>query len=345
MSHLTINKDLNNLLGKKQRAVIITHKHPDGDAVGSALGFMLWLQQSGIQCISVINSDPIPRTLQWLPGTSQWVSLSDNGTKSVEDILALSDLIFYLDFNASYRMGRELQNLVSLHLQQKKNCAVVIIDHHPDPEEGNDLTISEPFRSATAEVLCGLVGLPDTRISSITPEIATCWLAAICTDTGLFAHNASRGELYTIVGQLIECGGDKEAIVQNIFHNDKIERQQLLGYILNKKIEYFPHLKTALFMLSLEELSQFDMQESDMDGLVNFPLSAKTIEIAAFIRENETDGIKISLRSEKDWPVNIVAKEGFGGGGHKNAAGAEFSGTLLEARSILLQQIENLFNK
>lgn len=343
MTNITISRELNQLLETAEKVVLIAHKHPDGDAVGSCLGLSELLRANGLKTVSIVNNDPIPENLLWLPGSEAWHSLEANGKETIRTLLDEADLFFFLDFNSAPRMGAELLALFEESYSQNPDRSTVMIDHHPSPNLDCTLSFSETFRSATAEVICGIWGLPQQMTSPIDSRAATNLLAAICTDTGLFAHNASRGELFEVVARLMSCGADKEEIILRIFHNDKIERQQLLGHILNKKIEYLPEMKAALFTLSLEELERFGLNESDLEGLVNFPLSARGIEISVFIRENLSDGIKISLRSERSWPVNQVAQQGFGGGGHRNAAGAEFSGTLEEAREIVIRELARLF--
>ena len=339
MNTVTFRPELNALLEHARSPLIIAHKHPDADAVGSALGWYRVLRENGFPDTHVLLNNAPGATLQWLPGAGD-IAIADKLSRpQVEELLHAADLLFFLDFNTPSRIGKPLSHWVAASQKAHPLRPVVMIDHHPDPDLAcTTLCVSEPFRSATAEVLCTLLGLPGTPCAHISPQSADCLLTGIAGDTGLFAHNCNRAELFHITAALIEAGADKERITREVFRSDKIGRQQLLGYILNEKIHYCPEIKSAFFALSQAELDRFGLEDSDIDGLVNYPLSARGIEISVFMRENPSDGVKISFRSEGSWPVNKLAEEAFGGGGHLNAAGAEYRGSLEQAQSIAMEQ-------
>jgi phosphoesterase RecJ-like protein len=106
-----------------------------------------------------------------------------------------------------------------------------------------------------------------------------------------------------------------------------------MGYTLQEKMKVYPASKSALITLTLEEQNRFNYATGDTEGFVNLPLSIEWVEFVAFIREH-TDCIKVSLRSTGDFPCNRFASEFFNGGGHKNASGGEFTGTLEAAVRI-----------
>jgi len=104
----------------------------------------------------------------------------------------------------------------------------------------------------------------------------------------------------------------------------------LMGYALYNKMKVYPEHKAALITLSLKELEEFNYQTGDAEGLVNMPLSIEGVIFSVFMRE-DSDKIKISLRSQGTFPANKVSADLFNGGGHLNAAGGESYTTLQEA--------------
>ena len=142
------------------------------------------------------------------------------------------------------------------------------------------------------------------------------------TDTGNFAYNSSDPELYIIISHLLTFGLDKDAIHSRVFDTFSADRMRFVGYCLYRKMRYLPQYKTAIIALSANELYQFNFQSGDAEGIVNMPLQIRDVVFSVFMREDK-DKIKISLRSQGDFAVNVIASTLFNGGGHKNAAGGE----------------------
>ena len=189
--------------------------------------------------------------------------------------------------------------------------------------------ISYPIMSSTSELvfrlLCAIKSYDD-----INKEAAECLYTGMMTDTGAFTYNSNRADIYTVVGELIKKGIDKDEIYRKVYQVYSESRMRLMGYTMNEKMKVYPELRTALITLSLEELNRYSYVTGDTEGFVNMPLSIDGIDFSVFIRES-SDQIKISLRSVGEFPCNHFAANYFGGGGHKNASGGEYYGTLEEA--------------
>jgi len=174
---------------------------------------------------------------------------------------------------------------------------------------------------------------------------ANALLTGIIADTGSFSHNASRPNMYRIVGELIERGADKDRINESLYNNFSEKRMRLLGYCLSEKMETFPGYRTAMIWLSAEELKRFDFHSGDTEGFVNYPLSVKGIVFSAFFMEKK-DYVKISFRSKGSFATNDFSGEHFNGGGHRNASGGETKLKMAEAlklfRELLPQYSERL---
>jgi phosphoesterase RecJ-like protein len=243
-------------------------------------------------------------------------------------------VIFCLDFNEAKRMGK-LAPVVEAAGARK-----VMIDHHPNPSNFCRLVFSYPEMSSTSEIIfrlfCAL-----KAADAINRQAAECIYTGMMTDTGAFTYRSNDPDLYLIIRELLKTGVDKDRIYRQVYQVYSESRLRLMGYTLYEKMKVYPEEKTALITLSLNELNRFSYVPGDVEGFVNLPLSIEWVRFVAFIREN-TDGIKISLRSEGDFPCNRFAAACFQGGGHLNAAGGEYAGTLDEAVRVFEKGLKEL---
>lgn len=196
----------------------------------------------------------------------------------------------------------------------------------------------------------------DLQRSDLT-NIATCIYTGMMTDTGNFSFNSNYPEMYQIVGELVSFGVNKDEIYNRVFNAYSADRMRLMGYCLYQKMRIFPECHTALIYLSRKELYRFNFQSGDAEGIVNLPLQIKDIHYSCFMREDKVNPtevalaggsktkIKISLRSQGDRPVNVFAKDIFGGGGHANASGGEYYGPLIEAVQLFIDNYPQYFAK
>lgn len=293
--------------------VIIPHTNPDGDAVGSSLGLNRLLCNAGFKSV-VIFPTQYPENLRWL-GENVKTVIYEFHEKEVHKLIDNADIIFYLDFNDIKRIGK-LQKYM-----EKINKPIVLIDHHPDPTIAADYLFSEIKVSSTAELVAEFIEASGLTIY-MDQMSANALLTGIIADTGSFNHNSSRPQLYETVGKLISLGAEKEKIQDALYNNFTEKRMRLLGYCLSEKMEVFPEYHASMIWLTKEELKQYDFQNGDTEGIVNYPLSIKGIIFTALFIEKE-DLVKISFRSKGGFPANEFSSAHFSGGGHKNAAGGE----------------------
>ena len=137
----------------------------------------------------------------------------------------------------------------------------------------------------------------------------------------------------------MKIGIDKDAIYRRVYTNYSESRMRLMGYCLVNKMKLYPRQHTAVISLAKEELTKYNFQVGDTEGFVNIPLSIVGIHRSIFVREEEKK-VKLSFRSQGAVPVNTIASEHFGGGGHANAAGGEsymsLDATLRKLDAIIL---------
>jgi len=299
------------LLNKHNNIVIVTHISPDGDALGSALGLYWFLLELG-KNVSVVVPNPFPDFLKWLKGSDEIIIFTEN-KELAENTIKEAELIFFLDFNTMSRING--LKTIAIDAQGDK----ILIDHHPQPDIFCNVKISYPEVASTSELIfrfiCRLGMFP-----KITLSTAECIYTGMMTDTGNFSFNSQSPEIYFIIQELLKIGINKDEIYR-VYDTSSVNRMRLLGYCLSKKMKIYPEQKAAVIWLTFEELGKFNYQVGDSEGIVNFPLSIKDIEISVFIRQDK-DKTKLSFRSQGGFPVNKMAED-FKGGGHRNAAGGE----------------------
>lgn len=307
------------IVSRGSRFVVLTHRNPDGDAVGSSLAFAHFLRSMG-KSADVIVPNPFPDFLRWLSSADSIIVYDTDGEKARE-VLEGADAFFCLDFNALSRLG-ELGEIVA-KLQKPR----ILIDHHLHPETGFAVSISHPEACSTAELVFRVI-YRMTSADAISREIAECIYTGIMTDTGNFAYASNRKDIYLIVAILISAGIDKDLIYRKVFYNYSVNRMKLMGFMMYDKLRTFPAFNATLLTLTYKEMRRFCVMKGDTEGLVNMPLQIKGTRLSCFLREEVPGKINVSLRSVDDFPCNEMAAEFFGGGGHKNASGGEIYGTM-----------------
>ena len=316
---------------KADKLVIVSHVSPDGDAIGSSLGLYHFLLSQD-KTVHVIVPNAFPDFLKWMPGAKDIIQY--NRYKEFADkLINEADVLCVLDLNALSRLD-DMQDVVRNSPARK-----LLVDHHLYPEDFARITISHPHISSTSELVFRLI-CQLGNFSDISKEGAECIYTGMMTDTGAFTYNSNDREIYLIIGELLSKGIDKDEIYRNVYNNNSESRLRLQGYVLCDKMQIFPEFRAALITLSREEQKRFHYVKGDTEGLVNIPLSIKDVCFSVFLREDaEKDMIKISLRSVGTFPCNQVATEFFNGGGHLNASGGEYYGTLEEAVELYKQAL------
>ncbi len=307
---------------KGQKFVIVSHVSPDGDALGASLGLYHFLNACDKESVNVIVPNSFPACYRWMPGAKD-IILYDKYKEFADKLLQEADVVFCLDFNEPKRVDRMAEALMASPGRK------VMIDHHLFPADFCQVVMSHPEISSASEMIFRFIcrmGMFDL----LSKETAECIYTGMMTDTGAFTYNSNSPEIYTIIGELIKKGIDKDRIYRQVFQVSSESRLRLQGYVLYEKMKVYKEKQTAVIVLTQNELNQFHYQPGDTEGFVNIPLSIEGICFSAFIREGD-EYVKLSLRSVGDFPCNEFASTYFNGGGHKNASGGEFYGSLDEA--------------
>ena len=302
---------LKEYLSKPRSIVIITHPNPDGDAIGSSYGLYNYLIQQKHR-VWVVLPTSYAEFLNWFPGMKS-VLVYPNHKAFIEKSIDGADLIFCLDFNALNRIN-ELCALV-----EKSKAKKAVIDHHQQPDPFPDFLYSDVTASSTAEMVYEFMQMMGDG-ALLNKDIATCIYAGIMTDTGSFQFPATSPRVHRIVAELLEQGIDFVNIHHRINNSFSETRLRLFGYSITERMKIYPEYKCALIWLTAEDLKKFNIRIGDTEGLVNYPLKIKGINMAALIVDR-TEQIKMSFRSVGTFDVNQLCRKHFNGGGHINAAG------------------------
>lgn len=319
--------------------VLCCHVNPDGDAIGSCLGWAGYLRSRG-KDPKIIIPDQYPDFLQWMPGTQNIIRY-DKHKDEADGLLASADLLFCLDFNQTSRTDAMAPAL------EASPALRVLFDHHLSPDvPGCAVTVSDTSMCSTCEIVFRVVwqlgGFSETDKTFAAPIYC-----GMMTDTGGFTYNSTRPEVYFIISQLLTKGIDKDKIYRNVYNNYSENRMRLVGYVLWRKLVVDSARHASYFTLTKRDLHDFHFIKGDAEGLVNMPLQIKGMKLSISLREDlyKDNLVWVSLRSVDDFPCNKVAEMFFNGGGHLNASGGRLYCSIGEAVRVTRRAIEHFADK
>lgn len=355
------------LLASTQKVVILTHMSPDGDAMGSSLGFAHFLRTQS-KTVTHIVPNAFPSFLAWMPGAEQILNYEQQSSLA-DEALASADLIVCTDFNEPMRIGAVGAKLID-YVAQGTPC--LLVDHHladlhaPFLQQCALAFIDHRAPAASLLVYKLLSGLMNNTPNSLfkaatdafTLPMATALYTGLMTDTGNFSFNSNCPELYEIVADLLRKGVDKDAVYNATFNQYSADRMRLMGFCLHQKMHLLQDNQVSLIYLSRRDLYRFHFQSGDAEGIVNLPMQIASCHYSCFMREDKLapwekqlhpeakTKVKISLRSQGNRPVNVFARDIFHGGGHANASGGEFYGaSIQEAVQLFMDNYATYLNK
>jgi len=302
---------------------IVFHFNPDGDALGSALALYHYFLDDGYEA-SVISPNPFPNFLRWMPGAENIIVAQENLTEARKRIKE-ADMLFVVDMNAPHRAGQDLQNSIV-----KSPAFKILIDHHVQPDIKCDVMYSTHLTSSASELVYNFLYQYLTPEKPVTKEIAECLYVGIITDTGSMSYSCDFPDSYSVLRRLIESGVNGEEIHRKVYDNYTESRMKLLGLALSQRMVVMSEYGASYMYLTKKDLMDNGFQIGDTEGFVNYGLSMGIVHFTAFFTERE-NRIRVSFRSKGIVDVNLFARKYFDGGGHANAAGAFYHGTMADA--------------
>ncbi len=327
-------EQLRTLISSADTILCICHQNPDGDAIGSCLGWAEILRTSFGKEPQVIVPDQYPDFLMWLPNSEKIIRY-DKHKEGCDWTFQHADLIFCLDFNAASRVGDMQQAL------ENSPAKKVLIDHHLNPDVPADIIISNPKASSTCELVFRVVWQLGV-FKEQTKHFATPIYCGMMTDTGAFTYNSDNCDIFYIISELLTKNINKDKIYRNVYHNFSENRLRLLGYVMHERLVVDGARHASYFILTRDDLKRFSYIKGDAEGLVNMPLQIKGHRLSISLREDteKENTIWVSLRSVDQFPCNEMAAQFYNGGGHQNASGGRLFCSIEEAVAITEKAIK-----
>lgn len=308
-------KKIAEIIKHAEKISVISHKDPDGDAVGSQLGLALALEKEGKEVYSY-NVGEVPEYLFFLPGS---------GTVKIYNGEDLSDsLVIFVDCADRNRPGIQLPEGMTIN-----------IDHHVSNDNFAKYNYVDTKSASTGEIIYKLIREMGIELDK---NIATCLYTAVSTDTGSFMYSNTTADTHLIAADLINNGADTDGLRENFFEGVSLKRFKLTKYAY-QEVNFACDNLLAWIKIPYSFIREIGAKEEETEGVVGHIRNIKDVEVALLLKEREDGKIKGSLRSKKMIDVSKIA-EIFGGGGHKRAAGFELSGTLEEAEEIIISELK-----
>lgn len=321
-------------LSKYNNFVVISHKNPDGDAIGSASALAQLFKKLNKKS-TIILPNGLPDNFLWMP-LAKDVFYYDKENIQSKNALNKADLIVCCDFNHLSRLGNDMQNFI-----ESLSMPILMIDHHESPSDIATYLFSDTKYGSTCEMVYEFIKNNDW-LDLLDKDLATAIYTGILTDSGSFRFPKTTSQTHQIIADLLKLEVDNTAIYENIHHQNSLESIGLLGRAL-QNLKCLPEKQTCYITLSQDDLDEFSYKKGDTEGLVNYGLTIKNIKFAViFIEHKDENIIKISFRSKGDFDVNEFAKKYFNGGGHKNAAGGRSDMKMNETITYFLEKIEDI---
>lgn len=313
-------KKVIDFLKKHNSFLILSHQHPDGDSVGSALALRIILEKLGKKS-RIINTDPLPFNLRKIVGREHWEIMKE----LPEDFPCSYDGAFVLECPSLERTGYKDIEAIPL----------INLDHHISNQKYGKYVIVRP------EIPCiGMIifELAEGLKVEITEEIANYLYISLVTDTGQFCYANSTPEAFDFASKLVFLGAKPEEVSKLLYENYPASSVKLKGLLLST-LEIEKDGKVAILKFPLCFLKETNSLPQDAEGVIDEPRKIEGVEVAVMLREEEGGNIKISMRSQGNIDVERIARK-YEGGGHKNAAGFTIKGNFNEAKNLILKEIE-----
>ncbi len=304
--------------------VAATHVNPDGDALGSLLGFSLVMETLGKKVFCLLD-EPIHPAYQFLPGAERASCDITACRRFIEEggsgLLAVS-----LDCGDKFRLGKKVgQELLEI-------TPFVVIDHHLSHQEFGSSRWVNAASSSTGEMVFEIAQALGGEISS---DAAVNLYAAIVTDTGSFRYECTSSRTMQVAATLLDCGVRPDKVNEKLYDNYSPGRLQLLQAVL-ASVELCKDNRIALMTVTQEMLHSTGTTMEDVETFINFPRAVETVKVAVLIKEGKGGMVSVSMRAKGEVDVAKIA-ESQGGGGHRNAAGFRRKGmSVAKVKELLL---------
>lgn len=315
-------QEIASILRREKSFLILTHYRPDGDAIGSQLALVLLLKGLGKQ-VTAWNDDEVPAKFKFLTGAD----LITRPPATPQPF----DVVISIDAASWQRVGTATERIAS-----RKHF--INIDHHISNEKFGEINWIVPTSPASGQIAYDLIKRGGFQL---TPEIAQCLFAAISTDTGSFMFANTTADCLRVAAELVETGINVGELSRHVYESYPYARLRMLQLAL-ADLKLTDHKRTAYFWITKDMFAQTGAKREDTEGLIDYARAIEGVVVAVLFEEMDEPGkVRISLRSKHPKiDVNSIARH-FGGGGHKEAAGAKLTGPPNEVAPKVLAAVSS----
>ncbi len=298
--------------------LIICHKNPDGDTLGSA-GALYWALRSLGKTAAVFCSDAIHPMYNYM---------------ELE--------LFYEQFRPQFIVAVDIAGtqLFGNEASQWAEKVDLCIDHHASNSGFADTMLLDDTAAATCEIMYDL--LVDIGVE-IDVRIANCLYTGVATDTGCFKFANTSSRTHRVAARLIDLGAELSMLNERLFEN-KTKQRMAIELLALSTLEYHFDDRCALICITQEQIVASGVNEADLEGITSLPRSIEGVTVGITMRQQPSGAYKISVRTRVGLDATVPAKA-LGGGGHKQAAGCEIFGGLEFAKKAILDEVQKALLK
>lgn len=293
--------------------LLLSHKNPDGDTVGSAGGLMHALKKLGKTCAVACN-DEIPQKYDFL-------NLDIFKGQFIPDCMVAVDVAD--------------TKLLGDKMAEYADSIDLCIDHHPSNTGYARMVCCDGALPAAAQLVLQVVQAMGVELDE---SIANCLYTGLMTDTGCFKYSATTAQTHIAAAELLKAGAWHDFIANRFFMSKSRRTIALEKYALNT-LEYYFDDRCAVIELSSEVLRETGAQQGDFEGISAMPRTIEGVDVGITIRQVNESLFKVSIRTNENANANEIAA-GLGGGGHTKAAGCEVMGSMESVKNAILREVE-----
>lgn len=309
---------LKDIFERAETIAIGGHIRPDGDCVGACMGLYNYIREHYTDKKTAVYLEDIPEPFTCIKGTEDIRHEAEEGQ--------VYDLFICLDCGDPGRLGFS----APLFENAKDTCC---IDHHVSNVSFARKNYVVPDASSTSELVYSLMDKDKVSLST-----AEALYLGIVHDTGVFQYSCTAPSTFRMAAELLELGVDAPRLIHDTFYVKTYAQNQILGRALMESILF---LDGACIVSYIRKwiLDFYGVTPKELDGIVSHLRDTEGIKVAVFMYELKTNMYKVSLRSDDEVDVSIIARY-YGGGGHKKAAGFTMAGNFYDIINSISAQIE-----
>ena len=367
-----------NLIKRSQKILLLSSSPPDGDSLGSALALYLFLKKYDPQKeITAVCADPVPDVYKFLP---QDEVIKDEFNASRDFIVTLEspkaevknidykiennkvNIVItprrgqYTEKNVTFSHGETKYDLVVVldagdleqlgdlyedHIDFFFAVPVINLDHHASNTNFGQVNLVDITASSTTEILYAALKELDQGKGLIDENIATALLAGVITDTGSFQNANTTPKALAISAELVNLGARQQEIIKHVYKTKNLSTLKLWGRVLTKIKNDSQH-RLVWSLITQQDLQETESLPEETGNIIDeLMTNTPNAEVILLLKEKKPGLVKGSLRTTTASCDASKIAEGFGGGGHIQAAGFKIEGkSLEEAEKLVIKKIK-----